>query len=103
MRPRHGCPCGCATLSELTGRSWTGGDALCVNAGAHAPTGATTPWAPAPRSPVPTTPSARPVSIETPTGDTFHDLVMVLAIGGSIGLILAIEFCVFCFWLAAIR
>lgn len=47
---------------------------------------------PSPRSPVPTGRSER---LEIPTGDTYQDLVMVLAVAGAFGLILAIEALIF--------
>lgn len=47
---------------------------------------------PRPRSPVPTGHSE---PLETPTGDTYQDLIMVLATAGAFGLVLAIEALVF--------
>ena len=52
---------------------------------------------PRPRSPVPITPNGRPATTDDPApGDTWNDLVLVLAIAGGFGLILAIETLVFC-------
>lgn len=72
----------------------TGEATPCACAVCRAVLGATS-SVPYPRSPVPTSPNGRP---QTPTGDTYNDLMMVLAIAGAFGLILAVEVLAFVYF-----
>jgi hypothetical protein len=51
---------------------------------------------PRPRSPVLTMPNVPPATTDPAPGDTWNDLVLVLAIAGGFGLILALEALSFC-------
>lgn len=83
-----------------------GTEIICANADSASTTSGTT-RVPAPRLQDPTTPNGLPgTTWMTPTeepaapGDSFGDLVMVLAIAGAFGLILAIEVLAFVIFFA---
>lgn len=100
MMRRRRCACGCDTCTGPNAPCWTGEVDPSVSADLTSTTiDGTTQWAvPRPRSPVPITPNGRPATTDDDPapGDTWQDLVLVLAIAGGFGLILALETLTFC-------
>lgn len=105
MTRRRRCACGCDTCTGPNAPCSTGEGDACASADLTSTTiDSTTQWAvPRPRSPVPITHNGRPATTDPAPGDTWQDLVLVLAIAGGFGLILALEALTFCLVLGSGR